>query len=54
MECTICKLQYVGKAETELNLRTNNHCKDILKLNSFPADRHFAQKDHDCNSKRQS
>ena len=39
MECTKCKLQYVGKVETELNLRINNHCKDVLKLNAIPADR---------------
>ena len=45
MECTKCKLQYVGKAEMELNLRINNHRKDVLKLNALPADRHFAQRD---------
>ena len=39
MECTKCKLQYVSKAETELNLRINNHHKDVLKLNAIPADR---------------
>ena len=49
MECTKCKLQYVGKAETELNLRINNHCKDVLKLNAIPADRHFAQRNSDFN-----
>ena len=38
MECTKCKLQYVRKAETELNLRTNNYPKDVLKLNTIPAD----------------
>ena len=47
MECTKCKLPYVDKAETELNLRINNHRKDDLKLNTIPADRHFAQRDHD-------
>ena len=26
MECTKCKLQYVGKAETELKLRINKRC----------------------------
>ena len=50
MECTKCKLQYVGKAETELNLRINNHHKDVLKLNAIPADRHFAQRDHNFNT----
>ena len=48
-ECTKCKLQNVGKAETELNLRINYNCKDVLNLNAVPADRHFAQRDHDFN-----
>ena len=50
MECTKCKLQYVGKAETELNLGINKLRKDVLKLNAIPADRHFAQRDHDFNT----
>ena len=50
MECTKCKLQYVGKAETELNLKINNHRKDVLKLNAIPADQPFAQRDHDFNT----
>ena len=47
MECTKCKLEYVGKAETKLNLRINSHCKDVLNLNAIPADQNFAQRDHD-------
>ena len=43
-------MQYVGKVETELSLRINNHRKDVLKSNAIPADRHFAQRDHDFNS----
>ena len=50
MECTKCKLQHVGKAETELNLRINNHGKDVLKLNAIPTYRHSAQRDHDFNT----
>ena len=46
MDFTKCRLQYVGKAVTELNLRIKNHCKDVLKLNAIPADRHFAQRDY--------
>ena len=38
MECTKCKLQDVGKTGTELNLRINNHRKDVLKLNAIPTD----------------
>ena len=29
LECTKCKIQYVGKAETEFNIRLNNHRKDV-------------------------
>ena len=50
IECTKCKLRYVGKAETELNQRINNHRKDVLKLNVIPADRHFALRDQDFNT----
>ena len=28
MECTLCKIQYVGKAETHFNIRLHNHLKD--------------------------
>ena len=38
MECTNCKLQYVGKAEMDLNLRIDNHRKDVLQLNAIPVD----------------
>ena len=48
MECTKRKLQYVSKAETELNL--SNLCKDVLKVNEIAADQHFAQKDPDFNT----
>ena len=50
MECTKCKSQYVGKAETELNLRIYNYRKNVLKLNAVPADQHSAQRDHDFNN----
>ena len=38
MECTKCKSQYVGKAETELKLRKTNHRKNVLNLNAILAD----------------
>ena len=50
VECMKWNLQYVGKAETELNQRINNHRKDNLKLNAIPADQHFAERDHDLNT----
>ena len=36
MECTLCqKKQYVGKSETSFNIRRNNHCKDVKKLEAI-------------------
>ena len=29
MECRICRIQYIGKSETEFNIRLNNHRKDV-------------------------
>ena len=29
LECTKCKIQYVGKAETDFNIRLNNHRQDV-------------------------
>ena len=37
MECILCKIQYVGEAETAFNLRLNNHRKDTKKSNSILA-----------------
>ena len=31
LECTKCKTQYVGKPETEFNIRLNYHRKDVWK-----------------------
>ena len=50
MKYTKCKLQYVDKSETELNLRISNYRKDVLKINAISADRHFAQSDHGFNT----
>ena len=41
MECALCKIQYVGKAETAFNIRLNNHRKDVNNPKSIPADLHF-------------
>ena len=34
VECMLCRIQYVGKAETKLNLRLNNHGKHTKKIYS--------------------
>ena len=44
MECTLCKKQYVGKSETNFNIRLNNHGKDVKKTDAILACRHFQEK----------
>ena len=46
LECKKCHIQYVGKAETDFNLRLNNHRKDVHKADAIPVSRHFAMKGH--------
>ena len=50
LECTKCKIQYVGKTETEFNIRLNNHRKDVWKPDAIPASRNFSDKSHDFNT----
>ena len=51
MECTLCKIQYVGKAETSFNIRLNNHRIDANGNNpkAIPASIHFKQPGHNFN-----
>ena len=35
LECTKCKIQYGGKAETEFNIRLNNHRKGLWKPDAY-------------------
>ena len=46
MECILCKMQYVRKAETPFNLWLNNHRKDTKKPNSILACKHCQEKLH--------
>ena len=46
LECTKCRLQQVGKAETEFNNKLNNHQKDVGKPDAIPGNRHFSGKNH--------
>ena len=46
LECKKCHIQYVGKAETDFNLRLNSHRKDVYKADAIPGSRHFAMKHH--------
>ena len=49
MECILCNMQYVGKAETAFNLRLNNHRKDTKKPNSNIACKHFQEQGQNFN-----
>ena len=50
LECTKFKIQYIGKAETEFNIRLNNHCEDVWKPDVIPASCHFSGKNHNFNT----
>ena len=41
MECILYKNQYVEKSETPINLRLNNHRKDVDNPKAIPASHHF-------------
>ena len=47
MECSICKIQYVGKSEWRLNRRINQHRNDVWRIDGPPCDKHFQKQDHD-------
>ena len=49
LEYTLCKMQYVGKAETACNLRLNNHRKDTKKSNSILVCKHSQEQEHNFN-----
>ena len=50
MECILlCKMQYVGKAETTFNLRLAIHRKYTKKPNSILACKYFQEKGHNFN-----
>ena len=46
MECRICRIQYIGKSETEFNIRLNNHRKDVNRQNAQQVDQHFKLPNH--------
>ena len=49
MECTLCEVQYAGKAETVFNVRLNKHMKDVSNLKSILADLRFKKPGHSFN-----
>ena len=50
LQCNKRKIQYVRKAETEFNIRLNNHRKDVWKLDAIAASPHFSGKNHNFNT----
>ena len=46
MECTICKLQYVGKSEWPMNIRINKHRNDVFRIDGLDCDKHFQETGH--------
>ena len=46
MECTLCHIQYIGKSETQFNLRLNNHRKCVNRQNVPLVDQHFKLPGH--------
>ena len=49
MECVLCKIQYVGKAETAFNVKLNNHRQDVYNPKPIPVDFHFRKPVHSFN-----
>ena len=51
MKCTLWKHQYVGKPETPLNIRLNNHKDDVKNAHpqTILACKHFQEKNHNFN-----
>ena len=43
-------MQYVRKAETEFNIRLNNHLKNVWNTDAIRARRHFSGKIHNFNT----
>ena len=56
MECTFCKIQYVGKAETPFNIRLNNHSKNTNNNNpkAITASIYIKQNGHNFNKHAKS
>ena len=52
LEYLKCHLQYVGKLETEFNIRLHNHRKDVTRKDSIPASNHFDIEGHNFNHEK--
>ena len=52
LECSICKIQYIGKSETPIHIRLNNHGKDIKDSSAIITCKHFNSPNNDFNTHR--
>ena len=46
LECTKCRIQYVGKSERPMNIRLNKHRNDVFREDAIKVCRHFKQPGH--------
>ena len=46
LECILCNIQYVGKSETNFNIRFNNHWKGVRHQKAIPACVQFRKEGH--------
>ena len=49
IECALCKVQFVGKAETAFSIRLNNYRKDVNSPKSIPVELHIRKPGHSFN-----
>ena len=49
MKSRPCRIQYIGKSETEFNIRLNNHRQDVKRQSAPQADQHFKLPNHKFN-----
>ena len=41
VECSLCKIEYVGEAKTPFDICVNNHRSNVSDPNTFPGCHHF-------------
>ena len=44
MECDLYQKQYVGKSNTSVNIRLNNHLKSVMKPVTISVERNFQER----------
>ena len=46
LECMLYNLQYIGKSETSIHIRLNNHRKEVSNPKAIPSCIHFRKEGH--------